>query len=232
MPKKESPKKDSAKTESKPQCEHKGVFSRARSALTGSSFALIKLILGVCLLPYVYSASVAFLGQFNLAGSVLTNWFWWGAIVFLGLYLIVWEPASVYAKGQKIVEMVFCFFQPLVKTAPFVLPIFMILVLIAYGIASNWIEDARLLNWALFFTGFSAMLHLVFTAKTMRVKKDAMKANYIFGYSFIYIINLGMLAFAFSLIFKEFSFVTFSKQTLESGNSIFYGVFKQLFLIH
>lgn len=228
MAKKESPKKES----SLDPAQKSGVFSRIGSALTNNAFALVKLALGICLLPFVYAATVAFLKQLGVVDASLQDWFWAGVISFLAAYLVVWEPAIIFAKGQKVLEVVFSFFQPLVKTAPFLLPIFTIIIFIGYGIASYWIVDKRLIEYALFSIGFSMALHLVFSAKTLRTKKgDALKANYIFGYSFVYLINLGLLAFCFSLIFKKFSFVNYSVATFDIGKSIFCAVFKQLFIV-
>jgi len=79
--------------------------------------------------------------------------------------------------------------------------------------------------------GFGTVLHLVFSAKTIRTKKgDFLKGNYIFGFSFIFILNMALLAFGFSLIFKEFSFVNFCNISFTIARNIFYAVFKQLFM--
>lgn len=232
MAKKESPKQESPKQEAAAPAQKGGIFSRFGSALANNSFALLKLVLGVCLLPFVYAATVVFLKQIGGVDIQSQDWFWSGVVAFLVVYLIVWEPAVVYARGQKVLEMVFSFFQPLVKTAPFLLPIFTVIIFIVYGITSYWIVDKRLLEYALFLVGFTMTLHLVFSAKTLRTKKgDALKANYIFGYSFVYLVNLGLLAFCFSLVFKKFSFVNYSVEMFAAGKGIFYAVFKQLFII-
>ena len=83
----------------------------------------------------------------------------------------------------------------------------------------------------MFFFGFTIALHLVFSAKTIRGKQgDFLKGNYIFGFSFIYIINFGILAFILNTIFKEFSFVTFSQNSYNISSGIFSSLFRQLFV--
>lgn len=208
-----------------------GDFSSKISGLSSKAFGIIKFILGVVLLPFVFSTVVSFLNEFGLVSKDLQAVFWSGVIWFLAVYLFIWEPALIYNKGHKLLEIVFSFFKPMVNVAPFLLPIYTILVFIIYGLLSLAIKSSWLIEYALFLVGFSAILHLVFSAKTIRTKKgDFLKGNYIFGFSFIFILNLALLAFGFSLIFKEFSFVNFCNISFTIASNIFYAVFKQLFL--
>ena len=125
----------------------------------------------------------------------------------------------------------FSFFKPMVNVAPFLLPIYTILFFIIYGLLSIGISAGWLLEYTLFLIGFSTILHLTFSAKTIRSKKgDFLKANYIFGFSFIFILNVALLAFGLSLIFSKFSFVNFCNISFNTAKNIFYAVFKQLFL--
>ena len=218
-----------------------GDFSSKMSGLSSKLFGVIKVILAAIILPFVYSSVVSFLNEFGQVDKGLRQIFWNGAITFLAAYLFIWEPAAIYKKGHKLLEIMFSFFKPMVNVAPFLLPIYTILVFIIYGLLSLGIsagggsafggKSSRLIDYTLFLAGFSAVLHLVFSAKTIRVKKeDFLKANYIFGFSFIFILNLTLLAFSFSLIFKEFSFVNFCNVSFTIGRNIFYVAFKQLFL--
>jgi len=216
-------------------------FTQKFSGLGKKSFAIIKFLLGICLLPFVYSATVAFLSEFNLIEKPLQNYFWSGIITLLIIYLFIWEPAIIYAKGQKVLELIFNFFKPLVRVAPYLLPIYTIILFIIYtllslvvsakgGSASGGKSD-WLIQYSLFLFGFTIALHLIFSAKTIRSKKsDFLKGNYIFGFSFIYIINLILLALFINLIFKEFSFVNFFNNSFQIAKSILYAVLKQLFL--
>ncbi len=208
-----------------------GNFSSRISGLFSKSFGVIKFILGVLLLPFVFSSAVSFLNEFSLVNKDLQGIFWNGAICFLAVYLFIWEPAAIYNKGHKLLEIMFSFFKPMINVAPFLLPVYTILFFIIYGLLSLGIKSDWLLEYTLFLVGFSVVLHLVFSAKTIRVKKgDFLKGNYIFGFSFIFILNLTLLAFGFSLIFKEFSFVNFCNISFTIARNIFYAGFKQLFL--
>jgi hypothetical protein len=208
-----------------------GDFSSKISGLSSKAFGIIKFVLGLLLLPFVFSSAVSFLNEFSLVSSNLQAIFWSGVISFLVIYLFIWEPALIYNKGHKLLEVMFSFFKPMVNVAPFLLPIYVILAFIIYGLLSLAIKSAWLIEYTLFLVGFTAVLHLVFSAKTIRTKKgDFLKGNYIFGFSFIFILNLTLLALGLSLIFKEFSLVNFCNISFTIASKIFYAVFKQLFL--
>jgi len=61
-------------------------------------------------------------------------------------------------------------------------------------------------------------------------KGDFLKSNYLFGFSMVYIVNLGLCALFFNLIFAEFSFVSFCNSSIQISADIFSAVFRQLFL--
>lgn len=201
------------------------------SGFSGRVFGMIKFILGICLLPFVYSASLSFLNEFSLIEKSLQNYFWSGLISLIAIYLFVWEPAIIYTKGQKLLEVTFSFFKPLVRIAPYLLPIYAIILFIVYWFLSSITKSPKLLNYFLFLFGFSMGLHLIFGARSLRSKQeDFLKANYIFGFSFVYILNLILAAFILNLIFGRFSVVNFFNNSFQSARNIFYAVFKQLFL--
>jgi hypothetical protein len=235
MAKKEFPEKQASKGKEKPvQNDLGGLggdFSSKISGLSSKLFGIIKFILAIILLPLVYSSVISFINEFTRLDKGLQQIFYNGIISFLVIYLFIWEPAVIYNKGHKLLEIMFSFFKPMVNLAPFLLPIYTILFFVIYGLLSLGIKSSWLIEYALFLIGFSTILHLVFSAKTIRSKKgDFLKANYIFGFSFIFILNISLLAFGLSLIFDKFSFVNFCNISFSIFRDIFLAVFKQLFL--
>jgi len=227
MEKKELPKKVD---ESKLKSDGKGASKP--SWISNKVFDIIKLVLGICLLPFVYSFTVAFLNQLTFIDSSLQNYFWSGVITFLLVFLFVWEPMRIYEKGHKLLEFVFSFFQPFVKVAPYLLPIYTIVIFIIYLILAAFIKEAWLINYTMFLIGFSIILHLVFSSKAVRSKKgDILKSNYIFGFSFIYIVNLGVLALFLNIIFKDFSFMSFCNSVHSISSGIFKAIYSQFFVV-
>lgn len=224
--KKEFPSKPEGALEPK-----ESVIPEKLSKFSDKVLGVIKLLLGLCLLPVVYSSLVSFLNEISLINKNHQNYFWAGMITFLTIHLFIWEPAVIYSKGHRVLEIVFNFFRPLVKFAPYVLPIYTILVFTIYGSLSFFIRSAWLVELLLFLAGWTAILHLTFSAKTIRSKKgDFLKANYIFGFSFIFIINLFLLATCFNLTFEKFSLVNFVNNSFESARAVISAIFKQLFI--
>ncbi len=224
MKKKESLKKEIPKVEISAPVPRMSGFS-------GRVFGIVKFILGLCLLPFVYSLSVAFIKELDLIDFKLQWYFWGGVIAFLAVYLFLWEPVTVYSRGQKLVEAIFKFFHPLVKFAPYLLPVYTIILFVLYAPAAAIFKSADLINYFIFFFGFSIALHLVFSAKSLRLKQgDFLKANYLFGFSFLYLVNIALLGLGLSFIFKEFSLVNFYSGSFRAASDIFYLIFRQLFL--
>ena len=233
MEKKEFPKKQAdqkknpdskSKTESKISGKLKWISDRAAD--------IIKLILGICLLPFVYSSAKSFLIQISNVNNSLQNCFWTGVLTLILIHLFIWEPAAIYNGGHKLLEIVFNFFQPLVKVAPYLLPIYTIVAFIVYGLLSLFIKENWLIQYAMFIFGLSIALHLIFASRTLRSKKgDILMSNYIFGFSFIFIINLGLLSFLLSLMLNDYSFIKYSNYTYSLAVEIFRAFFSQLFLV-
>ncbi len=223
-------KKESPKRENRPLPKFDAGPAKI-PGLSAKAFGVIKFILGICLLPFVYSSSVSFLNEFGALDKAAQNNFWAGLITLLIIYLFVWEPAIIYAKGQRILEIVFTFFRPLVRVAPYLLPIYTLILFLGYWVLSFFIHSGHLLSTFLFLFGFSLGLHLIFGAKSLRTKQeDFLKANYLFGFSFVYLLNLFLAALILNLVFAKFSLVNFLNNSFQTARGVFEAVFRQLFL--
>ncbi|MBI4708120.1 MAG: hypothetical protein HY761_09400 [Candidatus Omnitrophica bacterium] len=218
-------KKEAASGQDKPGSGKK------QSGFSDKLSAIVKFIFGILLLPFVYTATKTFLIEFSQIDAMLQNYFWSGVIGFLLVNFFLWEPQVIYDKGHSLLEESFSFFQPLVKVAPYLLPIYAIILTLAYAGLSLTIKSEWLIKYFLILFGFTISLHLVFAAKTLRGKKgDLLKGNYIFGFSFIYLINLLLIALIFNFIFEKFSLVNFCNNSFLQAKCIFEAVFKQLFV--
>lgn len=203
----------------------------SRGKLKEFALVLLKLAIGICLLPMVYGVTVSFSQEIIKLDPAVTRAFIYGIIGFLAVYLFIWEPAVLFKKGQRILEVIFRFFAPLVKVAPFLLPIYTLLLFAAYFISTIFGNTLSCVLAFLFAIGFSVALHLVFCAKTLRSKQgDSLKANYLFGFSWIYILDSLLLAIFFNLAFEDFSFISFFNGSCQIAKDIYLAVFTQLFM--
>ena len=233
MAKRESLNKESLNLDLEQSVSDKGQKKAFSSMLSGQLFSIVKFMLGICLLPYVWGISVSLLKELGAVEKIQQDYFWVGIITLVLIHFFIWEPQIIYAKGHRLLEIIFSFFQPLVKLAPYLLPIYTILLLIAYAIFSPLATSESFTNTFIFFCGFSIALHLVFAAKTLRSKReDFLKGNYIFGFSFVYIVTLLFAGLCFVVFSSEFSFANFFTGSLQKGSSVFYAIFRQLFIIN
>ena len=211
-----------------------GIFDKLKPKvrqLIDRILSIIKLVLGLCFLAFVYTGSVGFLQELRRADKRLQDDFWSGVITFVVIYLFFWEPMKVYQKGQRILTFIFKFFAPLVKFAPYVLPIYTILILSCYPLVHHFYKHPLVLEYFIFFGGLSIALHLVMTAKTLKSKPgDFLKANYIFGFSLVFILNLLLIAICFQLLLDKFSFFNFYQGAYNESQRIWHSVFKQIFI--
>lgn len=146
MEKKEFPKKEPPKAQGDFAPKVLSGIAGKLSDFYNKSFGIIKFILGVCLLPLVYSSTAVFIKEFSLVEGALQDCFWAGIISFLIIYLFVWEPAIIYAKGHKLLELIFNFFKPLVRVAPYLLPIYTIVLFILYTLFALFIKSGWLIK--------------------------------------------------------------------------------------
>jgi len=194
-------------------------------------FGITKVLIGVSLLPFVYSSTISFIIGLESVDKVIQGAFWFGVASLVIIHLLIWDVGVIYAKGHKILEVLFNYIKPLVKVAPYLLPIYAIVVCIIYSILSMFVKSADLLNSFVFLLGASISLHLIFSARTLRGKKDDfLKGNYIFGYSFVYILNMVLLSFCLSIAVNKFSFIDFCGKFILTGKEVFISIVRQLFL--
>lgn len=200
--------------------------NRSRKAL-----AVLKSIIVVFLLPWIYSFTVAFINESKLVEKNFLDLFIAGIISFLVFYLFIYKPAKIYQAGQKVTEATFRFFSPLVRVASFVAPIYSIILFLIYILISIFVKTDSLLQFFMFLIGLTIALHLVFSAGILHSRKDDfLMINYLFSFGFIYIINVALLALGFSILFESFSWLNFAKSSFQIGRDIFSAIFNQLFL--
>ena len=200
--------------------------NRSKKALT-----VLKFIIFIFILPWVYSFTASLINELRIVEKHLLGLFIYGIISFLILYLFIYEPTKIYQKGQKITQGTFRFISPLVKIAPFVLPIYSIIIFVIYYLISLFMKANSPVRLFMFLMGFTIIFHLVFSAKFLYSRKDDfLKINYFFSFSLIYIINIAILALGFSILFNSFSWLKFCKSSFQITKIIFSSIFTQLFL--
>ena len=115
--------------------------------------------------------------------------------------------------------------------APYLIPVYTVIVAIIYFILSFFIDITLYSRVFIFLMGFTLMFHLAYTAESIRDKQsDLIKAGYFSSISFIYLSNLTVAFLIISLFFQDASFVDFIGKVYEKAKFFYYSFWKQLFL--
>lgn len=212
----------------------KGAKSGGRviGAKSNKLVSILKLIIFLAILPIAVGISFGFLNTLSSLDRRITDVFWAGVAAFFLVDLVILKLSGVYKRGQRIVEVVFHFFAPLVKLAPSVLPIYTILILV-FSVTLSFFKDiSPYRDTLLFLTGFSIILHFVYTADAMRAKQsDFLKAGYFFAIILIFLFNVLILAFTLNRAFSDFSFTQFFQNACNSTKDTYAAIFNQFFAV-
>ncbi|HOW36566.1 MAG TPA: hypothetical protein PL155_09185 [Candidatus Omnitrophota bacterium] len=192
---------------------------------------ILKFVCFILLLPVVVTGTMAFIKGLEGLPYELTAFFVQGILIYLIIHVFLYEPKPVYQYGQNIMSAIFGFFAPLVKVAPFVLPIYSMIFLILFYLASLIFKSADIGHYFMFLVSFTLTMHMVFTAKALRDKDtNVIKPNYLFAMSLIYVVDISIMALMLGLILADFSFPQFFSETTRMTGSVYHAVFFQLFV--
>ena len=216
---------------------------------------IIKVLIGILLLPVAVAASTAFAGQLSgieeFQGS--PAYFLNGAVIYLIMHLVLYKPNYFYVLGHEIAHALatficgggVCSFRVsargggvlttksnfFIALFPYFFPTYTLFFWLVYFLFSLFRDVSKLIPHFLFLVGFSLTFHLVMTINSLKVKQtDIFKTGYLFSVSLIYILNILLVSLILSLVFKDFSFSAFFHSALERAGDIYYAGYEHLFL--
>lgn len=118
-----------------------------------------------------------------------------------------------------------------VMLAPYLVPLYTVVIAVLYFILSFFIDITKYSGAFIFLIGFTLMMHLAYTAESIRGKQsDLIKTGYLSSISFIYIFNLIIVFLIISLFFQGASFVDFTADIYEKTKNFYWSFWRQLFL--
>ncbi len=216
---------------------------------------IFKVIIGTLLLPVAVAQTLAFAGQLSQVQEFagLASYFLKGVVLYLIMHLILYKPNYFYVFGHEIAHALATFIcggqvrafrvsgrgggvlttksNFFIALFPYFFPTYTIFFWLVYLLLSLFRDVSVYVPHFLFLVGFSLTMHLVMTVDSLKIKQsDIFKTGYLFSVSFIYILNLLLVSFILSLVFKDFSFSAFFHSTLERAGNIYYAVYEYLFL--
>jgi len=192
---------------------------------------ILKFIFFVLLIPVLIGVTASFNSELHNLQKDYADSFILGIILYLIVHLLIFEPQGFYRSGQKMVADIFRFFSPLVKVAPYFLPIYSIILLVFFYFAMMIFKSDFWGRVLLFGVSFTFTMHVILTSRSLRDKDDnAVKPNYFFSMSLLYIANMFIMALLLGVVMEEFSFVNFFKSVSGVAQEIYTRIFDQLFV--
>lgn len=218
---------------------------------------IFKLIIGILLLPFLISVSIAFYEQF---GNIETTWtksqqyFIWGIIAYCLIHLLLFKPMLIYAIGHEVVHVLatlLCLGKVtsfkisraggsvstsksnlFITLSPYIIPIYVIFLIVLYYLINNvFFEGILAQSYFMFLLGMTLAFHIVMTVDMLKTKQpDFVKAGYLVSFILIYVINLLFVAGTLGLLFEGFYFRSFLNDAYFSSIDLYRSIFKQLFL--
>lgn len=221
---------------------------RQSSALT----LFIKLIVGVLAIPLTYGVTAAFYNNFILIKELALslNYFTWGIASYVILHLLFYKPTYLYVLGHESVHAGLAWIfggkiksfkvsedggsvgtdksNFVIELGPYFIPIYAIIITIIYFVvASSYNINGGLF---VFLIGFTLAMHMISTIEVMKIRQpDIVKSGYLFSIVLVYILNIIVISFIFSLMFQAFSMNKFFIDLWDQSKYIYLALYRQLF---
>jgi len=228
-------------------------MKKAKSQDKGSWVILfIKLIIGVLALPLAYGITAAFYANFILIKELALslNYFIWGIASYVILHLLFYKPTYLYVLGHESVHagLAWVFGGKIksfkvsenggsvgtdksnfvIELGPYFIPIYAIIITIIYFVVAS----SYSINGALFvfLIGFTLAMHMISTIEVMKIRQpDIVKSGYLFSIVTVYILNIVVISFIFSLMFQTFSMHKLFLDLWAFSKYIYVAIYRQLF---
>jgi|GEM_PF-2287935 len=193
--------------------------------------ALLKVVVFLFLLPLVIAAVGAFQFQILAMPARKEEWFLWGVVVFLLIYLFFYNFKEVQVFGQGIVSGIAKPLGPWAQHAGMVIPVYTLLLLGLYLLVGLFGFKGRSEEYLLLLLGFSIAMHIVLTAHQLyEADNQPIKAHYFLVFSLVLVASLFVISLLLGISIREFSFVEFLKSFSHRAGSHYSAIYKLLFV--
>ena len=217
---------------------------------------ILKFLLGIATLPICIAASLSLYEQFTRISSISYDnqkYFIIGAVAYLVVHAVFFKPAYLYILGHELMHVVATIISGgkitsfrvspqggsvrttksniFIALAPYLFPFYTMIATAAFLIVLIVTKSLAPYGPFLFIIGFTLAFHIILTIDFLKIRQtDLLHAGYLFSICLIYIANLIVIGFIFSLLFKELIFIDFSKDIYFRAKDIYAGIVRQLFL--
>jgi hypothetical protein len=214
-----------------------------------------KFLIGVLAIPVVIGVTLAFFGSLANIGAERyagSRVFLYGVVSYVLVHLFLHKFEYVYTFGHEVTHVLATWLcggsvksfnvskkggavettksNFFIALSPYFVPTYTLILSALYFVIPLFVKIRGLNTVYCYLGGFTLALHLVFTAEVLKIKQpDLVKTGYVFSLALVYIVNILLVAFIMSLLFKDVSFVNFFGNTYTTSKNIYVRIFRQLF---
>ena len=180
----------------------------ARAFLT-----ILKFILTVLLIPALLAMLGVFKSKFNAYPLAMTDFFMYGFIAYLLVFIFINHLTVLYESGQIACAAIFFYLAGASQMVAKFLPFYPVVLTGLLAVTRWLLKSAKFDDYFMFFIGFFWGLHMVLTAKSLQDSEpSAIKIPYLFWMILIVLFQCCLFVVLFDFLKGEWTVVSFVKQ--------------------
>ena len=182
----------------------------------------VKLIFAVLIFPIVIASTLSFVDHSTDFPPEFQDFFLWGILTFLLIFLFFYQFWGVYEFGQKITSSVFKFIAPFDHYAVQIIPFYFILVMLLFYVETALFKTHNYDHYFLFFAGFTITMHILLAAQDLQEQeKTTIKPTYLFWMGVIYTVNISLVVLFLDLNAGDFTFPKYFQSIADQSWAIY-----------
>jgi len=215
---------------------------------------IVRALLGVLFIPAAIGYSFAFYEQLMVPRQVGQPEvaLLLGITAYLAIHVLFGAPSRAYVFGHELTHATAAWVSGgevkgfkagakkgavvtnkitgFIALAPYMIPVYAILVALAYGIAGFFWDIRPWIHWFLFGLGASLSFHLVFTVEALKQKQTDMDVlGPVLSLGIIYFANISCVIGIMSLVVPEVHCWSYFTHGYHDSVSLYRGIFAQIF---
>lgn len=214
----------------------------------------IRWILGLLALPICVGYSLSFydhlLGARRVGGPEISLLL--GITAYLAVHVLLGAPTRAYVFGHELTHATAAWMSggqvkgmkvgakkgsvalnkitAFIALAPYLIPVYGILVALAYGIAGLFTDVRPWIHWFFFGLGAALVFHLVFTVEALKQKQSDLEVlGPLLSLVVIFWANVTLVIGVMNLVVPEIQFVAYLTDGFARSRELYLALYRQLF---
>ncbi len=195
--------------------------------------SLIKTALAIIFLPLLVASAQTFWQHLPEYVTVSYNeFFMYGALSFLLIFLFIFRFWGPYELGQKISLAIFRFLTPLDKLLAYFFPFYLILFFVVFTVVHRFLSINAYDHYFLFFLGFIVAMQILQSAQEQQEgETQAFKLAYLLVLFSAIVVNIFFVVAGLDLVFAKLTIVKFFSSTITLAKDLYVIWIKKVLLL-